>query len=317
MLRGVGARRRGFRPFRHLISDIGEKPPEWAEMGCRFEPKQGAGFVRNGVPASADFRCRFGPIYAIIAGSGKNLYITDDLGQNWTPKATSCGNVWYVESLGSRVSAQSAACSTQSILLWLSMDKGTSWQDVSKNPIIATLKGRVYTGVESKAFYIGSLENIPHNNPIRGPYMEYKNTRYRSPDGVQWVMDSPYPRPLVNVELGSRLYTTQGGYIYYQEKGPTTAINNSRLFPGSLKATTTEFTYLGSNGILRRFGFQTSQSGSMEILSIEATGRMRTLLNQKILGPGSHEFQFNIPVFTNQFILAKWNGQIYRLQTRK
>ena len=33
-------------------------------MGCRFEPKQGAGFVRNGVPVAAVFRCRLEPIYA-------------------------------------------------------------------------------------------------------------------------------------------------------------------------------------------------------------------------------------------------------------
>ncbi len=251
----------------------------------------------------------------IIAGRGKNLYLTDDLGQSWTSKATSCGNL-LVQSSGSRVLAQSAACSTQSILLWLSTDSGTSWQDVSRNPIIDTLKGHVYIGVESGAFYIGSTENIWHDR--RGiPYMEYKNTIYRSPDGVQWVMDTSYPRPLVNVELGSRLYTTQGGYIYYQEKTSSTAINNPGIFSGSLKGTATEFTYLGSNGTLRRFRFQTSQSGSMEILSIEVNGRMYTLLNRTIVGPGSHEFQFNIPVFTNQFILAKWNGKMYRLQTRK
>ena len=36
-------------------------------MGCRFEPKQGAGFVRNGVPVAAVFRCRLEPIYAAMA----------------------------------------------------------------------------------------------------------------------------------------------------------------------------------------------------------------------------------------------------------
>ena len=38
--------------------------PDSAEMRCRFEPKRGAGFVRNRVPDSAVFRCRLQPIYA-------------------------------------------------------------------------------------------------------------------------------------------------------------------------------------------------------------------------------------------------------------